>query len=228
MAKPDNGAMNHAFFSYSSDSAVTIFGYELRSTDPTASDTGKSIFTSLESANICASSETRLFTVFRFLPSSANWGTAWRKAKGENCIHLDLVYLTDVTLPFWQARLLDLSPGLQRLVIGLAAKEVFDETIKGCANRFSEWGHDPVQIREQFASWFAEQGYTRIERLFNQFEADANLSESEGIVPWLDFDEIVLIYERFATNRSEFKNRLDSKYFFELSGKKPQNKKRAG
>ena len=105
--------------------------------------------------------------------------------------------------------------------------EVFDEATMGCATRLTEWGHDPAQIRVQFATWFADQGYTRIERLFNQFEVNANLSDCEGIVPWLNFDEIVLIYERFATNRSEFKNRLDSKYFFELSGKKPQNKKRA-
>ena len=220
--------MDPAFFSYSSDSSVTIRGYELRSTDPAASDTGTSIFSSLESEGAGASStETRLFTVFRFLPTSAGWGTVWRKARGENRIDLDLVFLTDTALPFWGSTLVQLSPGLQRLVIGLAAKEVFQETITDCAEKFRAWGHDPLQIEQQFADWFDEQGYTRIAHLFEQFDANVNLSECEGTIPWLDFDEVLFVYERFATHRSEFTARVDARYFSERSGQKPKNRKRA-
>ena len=105
--------MDPAFFSYSSDSSVTIRGYELRSTDPAASDTGASIFSSLESAEAGGSStETRLFTVFRFLPTSADWGTVWRKARGENRIDLDLVFLTDTAQNFWGSMLVELSSSL--------------------------------------------------------------------------------------------------------------------
>ena len=100
-------------------------------------------------------------------------------------------------------------------------------SITDCAEKFRAWGHDPLQIEQQFADWFDEQGYTRIAYLFEQFDAHVNLSECEGTIPWLDFDEVLFVYERFATHRSEFTARVDARYFSERSGQKPKNRKRA-
>jgi hypothetical protein len=217
-------AQPQPLFSHTSDSALLIRGYELRATDRTYADSNRSIFWGLEDASVLASSETRLFTCFRFLPGTAEWGTAWRKERGKECINLDLVFLTDIELPFFGCNLASLSPGLQRLVIGLASRDVFVEVVDNCSGKLSAWGHDPAQIKNSLAHWFERQGYAGIESLFSLFEGDADLSDCEGVIPWLDFDDVVSLYEQFTMRRSDFTTRLDSRFHYENVGTKPKNK----
>jgi len=125
-----------AFFKSTSDSTMEIRGYSLRATDPAHRDSPSTIFRGLEHVDVLASSETRLGTCFRFLDAACDWGTAWRKSRGEDRIGLDLVFLNHVDLPFYGRSLAALSPGLQRLVIGLTARNVFAEVVNSCATKF--------------------------------------------------------------------------------------------
>ena len=206
---------------------MTIRGYELRATDLAHRDTEESIFRSLEHVDFLASSETRFSICFRFLDIECDWGTAWRKHRGEDCIGLDLVFLNHVDLPFYGSSLATLSAGLQRLVIGLTAQDVFAEVIDSCATKFKTWGHDPAQIHERLTLWFDNEGYTRVWNLFALFESDASLSDCEGVIPWLEFDDIILLYERWlASHGADFQTTLDSRFYYARIGSNPRNKKK--
>lgn len=208
---------------------MTIRGYELRTTELAHRDTPGSIFRSLEQVDFLASSETRLFTCFRFVDVESDWGTAWRKHQREDCIALDLVFLNHVDLPFYGSSLATLPAGLQRLVIGLTTRDVFAEVVTRCATKFKAWGHDPAQIQERLTFWFENEGYTRIWKLFDLFERDASLSDCEGVIPWLEFDDIVLMYERWITlHGADFATTLDSRFYYERIGSSPRNRKKRG
>jgi len=206
---------------------MTIRGYQLRSTNLAYRDTEETIFRSLEDVDVLASSEARLSVCFRFLDVECNWGTAWRKDRGKDCIGLDLVFLSHVDLPFYGSSLAALSAGLQRLVIGLATRDVFAEVVDSCATKYKAWGHDPAQIHERLTFWFDNEGYTRIRKLFALFERDASLSNCEGVVPWLEFDDIVLMYERWIASRgADFTTTLDSRFYYERIGSSFRNRKK--
>ncbi|GKX57420.1 hypothetical protein SOASR030_35320 [Leminorella grimontii] len=219
---------SHPFFSSTSDSAMTIRGYELRSTERAYGYSLRTIFDELERVDFLASAETRIFTCFRFLDAKSDWGTVWRKIKGEDCIGLDLVFLNDVDLPFYNTTLAALSSGLQRLAIGLTTRDVFIEVLDSCAHRFKEWGHDPAQIHARLESWFHNEGYSQIWKLFDLFGQDTNLSDCERLIPWLTFDDVVFLYERWhASQGKNFVSTLDSRCHYKQIGLIPKNKKKS-
>ena len=78
------------------------------------------------------------------------------------------------------------------------------------------------------AFWFDSEGYARIRKLFALFEGEASLSDCEGVIPWLEFDDIVFMYERWlASQGAGFVTTLDSRFYYERMGSKPRNRKKS-
>ncbi len=209
------------FFEYVTDCDATIEGFYVQGPEDRRID----ILNGLNAFDVLAAPEPRISCAFRFLRIEHDWGTAWRKSKNANSISLDAVFLVDHVIPFFAAPLIELSPGLQRLVIGLTAHELFKEVIQTKSRLFEAWGHDPEELLEKISHWFSVSGYTGIQSLFSMFEQDENLADCNMAIPWLTFDDIVFLYERHVLASHLFTFKMDSSLYYSIINENPNNKK---
>jgi hypothetical protein len=211
---------SESFFKFSTDNAVTAFsltGFESLTVQ---------LFDEIETELFEASEERRFFCVFRFLRIEYEWATQWRKSSNENWVGLDLVFLDDAFLPFYDAQFKDLSRGIQRLIIGLTTFDTFTLVLKDKQKLFEKWGHHVDNIIEKLKVWFISNGYLNIHNLFTMFDRDMGFYECESAIPWLSSEDIVFLYEKHIANQSLFFTNFDSNAYFMSIGKLAKNRKK--